>query len=90
MDMRISGVLNTYSTYATKKAIPTTPKNRVEQKTDSVSYSAVANEFNVARRAVSELPDVREAQVARLVEAVQSGTYAVSAAQVAARIFAAE
>jgi len=89
MDMRISGVYSTYSAYSTKATQNQRTQRPVSQRTtDSVSFSAAANDLNIARRALNEVPDVREARVAQLAEAVQSGTYNVSAAQVAASIFA--
>ena len=89
MDMRINSVQNAYSTYATQRA-GAPVRSRAAVRTDSVSVSAAANDYNLAHRAVADLPDVRAEQVSRLTAAVQSGAYNVSAADVAARIFGAQ
>jgi flagellar biosynthesis anti-sigma factor FlgM len=89
MDMRITNAYGVYNTYPTKKAAPAARGRDKANAGDSVSLSAAGNEFNLARRAVTELPEVREARVTQLQAQLQSGTYSVSAADVAARIFAA-
>ncbi|MCL2603596.1 MAG: flagellar biosynthesis anti-sigma factor FlgM [Defluviitaleaceae bacterium] len=89
MDIRITGAYGVYKTQpVTKTGAPFSIKGSVKANAiDSVSFSAVANELNVARRAMREVPDVREARVVQLREQLNSGTYEVSAADIAARIF---
>ena len=91
MDMRISGAYSTYAAYNTKRTNTPAGRSRAgASATDSVSFSATANELNVARMALGELPDVREDFTARLAGMIQSGAYNISGAQVAARIFGAD
>ncbi|MCL2204241.1 MAG: flagellar biosynthesis anti-sigma factor FlgM [Defluviitaleaceae bacterium] len=89
MDMRISGTLNAYANYSVRRNNTPVTKGRNQSTTDSVSVSAQAHEFSVARKAIHELPDVRSAQVSQIQARLQSGTYSVSASDVAARIFSA-
>lgn len=90
MDIRVSAIQSAYAVHAAKKIAPVSKGADRVSKRDSVSFSSFANELNVARRALSEVPDVRMPQVERLAAAIQSGTYSVPAADVAARIFSVE
>lgn len=89
MDMRISGAYGVYKAQPVQKTSASTYVKGAAKtgSVDSVSFSAVANELNVARKALREIPDVREARVVELREQLNSGTYQVSASDIAARIF---
>jgi flagellar biosynthesis anti-sigma factor FlgM len=90
MDMRISGAYGVYNAQPVKKTSNATSilKSREKNATDSVSFSAIANELNVARQAITELPEVRPSvQVSQLRAQLQAGTYQVSANEIAAKIF---
>jgi len=87
MDLRISGVYNAYNAYPVKKVAPPAAR-KGKDGGDSVSVSPTANEYHVAHKAISELPDVRAAQVSQLQARLQAGTYHVTGAEVAAKIFA--
>jgi len=88
MDVRISSVYSAYKAYPTRSASTNAPGQRSRAGvTDSVSLSTEGSEFNTARRAVSELPEVRSERVNQLRTQLQSGTYQVNAQDVAARIF---
>jgi flagellar biosynthesis anti-sigma factor FlgM len=89
MDVRITSAYKTYGAYDVKKISSPAQKNRagIAVNTDSVSFSAAAHDLSLARKAVNEIPDVREAEVNRLAPAVSDGSYYVSGAMVAARIF---
>ena len=88
MDVRVSSVYGAYNAYPTRStsASTTRERNRVGA-TDSVSLSAAGSEYNTARRAVTELPEVRSERVNQLRAQLQSGSYQVNAQDVAARIF---
>ena len=83
--MRISGAYSAYSTVAVKNT-PAPQKSRERSATDSVSISAAASDYQLARRAVNDTPDVRAAQVAQLRTQIEAGTYEVNAAAIAAKI----
>lgn len=55
---------------------------------DRLEISGRAREVAIARDAIQQLPPVREARVASLRDAIQSGRYDVPAEAVAARILA--
>ncbi|MCL2189354.1 MAG: flagellar biosynthesis anti-sigma factor FlgM [Defluviitaleaceae bacterium] len=91
MDMRIGGAYSTYNAYSVKKAVTPAARGRgVASVGDSVSIGATAHDFHVARRAVNEVPDVRNERITQLQQQLQSGSYSVNASAVAARIFGTE
>lgn len=75
--MRIEAYTQVQQVYQQKN----TNKN---QKTSSTSFSdqleisSVGKDFNIAKNAVKNSPDIREEKVASIKEAVQNGTYEVS------------
>ncbi len=56
------------------------------QKKDSYVISQSAKDYQVAKQAVAETEDIREDRVAELKEALASGTYNVSAQEIADKI----
>jgi len=88
MDMRISNVYSAYSVQARRSnlAIPRGTE-RVRQGADSVDISAQASDYQYARNAVSSAPDIRSDRVSQIQNQIASGTYSVSASDVAASIF---
>lgn len=86
--MRISSVYNAYSVQSGRGVSQSgtrVDKGRVDA--DSVSLSAQAGDYQAARRAVANAPDIREGIVGKIQEMLDAGTYRVSAQDVAARIF---
>ena len=53
---------------------------------DAYEISQSAKDYQVAKNAVADAPDVREDKVAQLKEALASGSYNVSAQEVAEKI----
>jgi negative regulator of flagellin synthesis FlgM len=51
-----------------------------------VSLSAQAGDYQIARNAVAQTPDVRESLVGRIQEMLEAGSYHVTPQQVAAHI----
>jgi len=88
MDMRISNVYSAYNVQARRNAI-SVPRGteRVRPGADSVNISAQASDYQYARNAVLNAPDVRADMVSQIQNQIASGTYSVSASDVAARIF---
>jgi negative regulator of flagellin synthesis FlgM len=87
MDMRISSVISAYSAQPSRSANPAArTERRRATETDSVSLSAQAGEYQAARRAIASTPDIRESLVNRIQDMLNSGTYRVSAQDVAASI----
>ena len=70
-----SQVQQVYSNSKVNKAQPTKKTNDIR---DTVSFSSIGKDFQVAKQAVSAAPDVREDVVAKLKAAIKNGTYDVS------------
>ena len=70
------------------QAANTKKVNKTEkiQKKDSYVISQSAKDYQVAKQAVAETEDIREDRVAELKEALASGTYNVSAQEIADKI----
>ena len=58
-------------------------KSKENDATDKFEISQSAKDYQVERSAVNDSSDIREDKVAKLKEAVASGTYNVSAAEIA-------
>ena len=55
-------------------------------KQDAYEISQSAKDYQVAKKAVAEAPEVREDEVARLKEALASGSYNVSSQEIAEKM----
>jgi len=87
MDMRISSVYNAYSVQSGRETAQTAKAEKKRVNADEVSLSAQAGDYQTARNAVANAPDIRESVVSRIQEMLNNGTYRVSAQDVAASIF---
>jgi negative regulator of flagellin synthesis FlgM len=87
MDMRISSVYNAYSVQPGRGTAQATRAENKRNNTDEVSLSAQAGDYQTARNAIANTPDIRENLVNRIQEMLDAGTYHVSGQQVAASIF---
>ena len=88
MDMRITSVYNAYNAQpsrGTQHAAKLDAGRAIDA--DSVSLSTQAGEYQTARNAVQNAPDIRESLVNRIQEMLDAGTYHVSTQEVAASIF---
>ena len=86
MDMRVSGVYNTYSAQPTR--LQTSSRlGKGRNDTDKVSLSAQAGDYQTARNAIAQAPDIRENLVGRIQEMLDAGSYRVTAQEVAESIF---
>ena len=84
--MRINGinaVSQVYNANKTKKAYGAS--NTANSK-DTVALSDFAKELSIAKTAVNQTPDVRQARVDELKQQMEAGTYNVSANQIADKI----
>lgn len=57
--------------------------------TDRVSFSTLGRDMQIAKKALSSVPDVREDKVNALRESIANGTYQVSAESFADKLIAA-
>ena len=88
MDMRITSAYSAYSVQPTRntQAVPRGVE-RTRPNADSISLSAQASDYQFARRAVANTPDIREDLVSQIQSRIAAGTYNVSPQDVASRIF---
>ncbi len=71
-----------YQTSATKKVAST---NKVSS-SDSLVISQSGKDYQIAKQAVQNVPDVREDKVAQIKAAMASGTYNVTAEELADKL----
>ena len=86
MDMRISSVRNPYEVYQTQSANNVSRLSRAEEKKDIVALSGQAKDYQVASRALKEVPDVRQDRINEIQSKIESGTYNVSSKDIAAKL----
>ncbi len=83
-----SAVNQVYQTnMQTKKE--TVEKETVEKKTsrdDKIEISQVGKDMTVAKKAISEAPDLREDKVKAIKEQMEAGTYSVSSEAIADKL----
>lgn len=63
-------------------------KSGVSRGFDEMLVSSQAKDFQVAKQAIANTPDIREEQVANLQEAIRTGTYQVSNGDIAEKMLA--
>ncbi|SCY34642.1 flagellar biosynthesis anti-sigma factor FlgM [Butyrivibrio sp. INlla14] len=80
-----SQVQQIYSNNKVNKAQPTKKTNDIR---DTVSFSSIGKDIQVAKQAVSASPDVREDLVAKYKAAIKNGTYDVSGEAFADKLLA--
>ena len=76
---QVAQVYNTNKTVRTQAAKPA-------QGTDKVQISQLGKDFQVAKEAVANAPDIREDKVAKVKEQMAAGTYSVSADDFASKL----
>ena len=87
MDIRVSSAYNTYSVQPAKGTTQSQRTERSRSEADRVSLSAQAGDYQTARVAIANAPDIRTELVSGIQARLNAGTYNVSANDVAARIF---
>lgn len=75
--MRIEAYTQVQQVYNTNK-LSKTKNTSVAKLKDELQISSLGKDFQIAKQAVANAPDIREEVVAPLKAAVQSGTYQVS------------
>ena len=87
MDIRVSSAYNAYTVQQTRGTAQNQRTERNRPDTDRVSLSAQAGDYQTARTAIANAPDIRDELVSNIQARLNAGTYNVSARDVAARIF---
>ena len=80
--MRIDAYSQVSQIYQTNKLKKTVKTSETRAK-DQYQISRSGKDYQIAKQALSEVPDVREDKVAALKEAFASGTYNVSSQEIA-------
>jgi negative regulator of flagellin synthesis FlgM len=86
MDVKISNVYNAYNIYNNNIGNVKTDKAGNAAKKDSFSISAQAEEYQMARKALANTPDVREDKITQLSAQVSANNYNVDANAIAESI----
>jgi len=85
--MRIDNIHSVHKLYNTDAQNWQRRTNTVgDQKQDTFSMSVHAEDYHLARRTVSNVPDVREDRIEAVQSQIASGRYSVSASMVAEKI----
>lgn len=87
MGMRVDNIYSVHKLYNTNVPGRQRRANAVnDQNQDTFTLSVHAEDYHLARRAVSRVPDVRGDKVDAVQSQIASGHYSVSAAMVAEKI----
>jgi negative regulator of flagellin synthesis FlgM len=86
--MRIEAYSQVQQIYSNNKVNKTQQLKKTNDVRDTVSFSSIGKDIQVAKQAVSEVPNVREDVVAPLKAAIKNGTYDVSGEAFAEKLLA--
>lgn len=84
--MRINGINAMNQVYNANKAKKAYGASNTAKSKDTLALSDFAKELSVAKTAVDQTPDVRQARVEEIKQQMESGTYNVTANQIADKI----
>lgn len=83
--MRITSIGNIIDTYKVQK--PTVTENKKSTKgKDVLDISSTAKEYQIAQKAISQIPDIRMDKVQEIKNKIESNTYNIDANQIADKI----
>ena len=89
MDLRVSNAYGAFSVYnvsSTAGASKTERTGRTEKTKDIFSLSTQAEDYQVARKALANVPDVRTDRINQIKSRIDSGEYQVTAFDIASKI----
>ena len=86
--MRIEAYSQVQQIYSNNKVNKTQQLKKTNDVRDTVSFSSIGKDIQVAKQAVSEAPNIREDIVAPLKAAIKNGTYDVSGEAFAEKLLA--
>ena len=75
--MRIDSIQKVAQLYSSN-SMSKTEKKKVEENKDKLQISQAGRDYQIAKKAVAEAPDIREDLVAEIKSRVEAGTYEVS------------
>lgn len=85
-NMRINGIQGVNQVYNANKAKKAYGSSSVASSKDTLALSDFAKELSVAKTAVGQATDVRQAKVDDIKQQMQAGTYNITAAQIADKL----
>lgn len=85
--MRIDGIQKVAQLY-NNNTVKKTEKKKADLSKDNLQISQAGRDYQTAKKAVSEAPDVREDLVADIKSRMEAGTYEVSAEAFAEKVIA--
>ena len=86
--MRIEAYSQVQQVYSNSKVNKAQPAKKTNDIRDTVSFSSIGKDIQIAKQAVNAVPDVREDKVASLKAAIKNGTYDVSGEAFADKLLA--
>lgn len=86
--MRIEAYSQVQQLYSSNKVSKPQATKKTGDVRDTVSFSSIGKDIQVAKQAVSAAPDIREDKVAALKAAIKNGTYDVSGEAFAEKLLA--
>ncbi len=86
--MRIEAYSKVQQIYSNSKVNKAQATQKSKDIRDTVSFSSIGKDIQVAKQAVNAAPDVREDLVASLKAAIKNGTYNVSSEDFAEKMLA--
>jgi negative regulator of flagellin synthesis FlgM len=86
--MRIEAYSQVQQIYSNNKISRPQAAKKTNEVRDTVSFSSIGKDIQVAKQAVNSAPDVREDVVAKLKAAIKNGTYDVSGEAFADKLLA--
>ena len=86
--MRIEAYSQVQQIYSNNKVSKPQAAKKTNDVRDTVSFSSIGKDIQVAKQAVNNAPDIREDKVASLKAAIKNGTYDVSGEAFAEKLLA--
>ena len=86
--MKINQIHQISEIYGATSTRKMTPKDTKTNAKDKLEISDTAKHFQIALKAAKDSPDIREEKVGKIKTQIESGTYSVSAAEVAGKMMA--
>lgn len=85
--MRVEAYNKLDQIYQTNRKARTRETSRTAER-DELTISSTGRDYQTARQALSQVPDIREDRVSAIRERIHAGTYQVSADSFAAKVIA--
>jgi negative regulator of flagellin synthesis FlgM len=84
--MRINGTSDIGNVYKSTKVNKAYGETSVSTSKDVVSFSSIAKDMGVAKKAIDQAPDVRMEKVDDIKAQIEAGQYNISASQIADKL----